>query len=161
MISGIDHSLGLLLIGGCRDEKPRLLPCVGPGLAKRWRSPTYALSADAVDYHRQTDFLSSQWGHPFEHELFDAARAAVIGQESDRQQTVLTGSAEKVTVKARRSEDDVAAYRFTFTWKTRRLHLCRYCRLLMEHENTSCKIGESSTACQTQKNGTLSPVGSS
>src|SRR5882757_4457106 len=41
-----------------------------------------------------------QWGHPYEHELFDAASPEkVIMVGPDRQQTVLTAGLEKMTIK--------------------------------------------------------------
>jgi cobalt/nickel transport protein len=58
--------------------------------------------------------FSYQWGHPFEHELFDAPMPeglTVFGP--DNKTTDLLKSLKKVTVKS--GKKDVAAYQFTYT----------------------------------------------
>lgn len=55
-----------------------------------------------------------QWGHPFEHQLFDAAapeRVAVVAP--DGKQTDLTKTLEKIALK--NGDKQVVAYRFRFT----------------------------------------------
>lgn len=77
-----------------------------------------------------------QWGHPFEHELFDAAppeRVIIVGP--DRQQTVLTANLTKTTIKGA-DQKDVAAYRFSFTPENRGDYTCvaTAAPVWMEHE---------------------------
>jgi cobalt/nickel transport protein len=55
-----------------------------------------------------------QWGHPFEHQLFDAPRPDRLQAiDPDGKSRLLTKSLEKVAVKA--EGKDVAAYRLNFT----------------------------------------------
>jgi uncharacterized GH25 family protein len=55
-----------------------------------------------------------QWGHPFEHQLFDApAPQSVVVLAPDGRRTDLTKSLEKITVPA--GEKKAAAYRLRFT----------------------------------------------
>jgi cobalt/nickel transport protein len=77
-----------------------------------------------------------QWGHPFEHELFDAAlpeRVVIVGP--DNKQTDLTRSITKTKVKGA-EQKDVAAFGFTFTPERRGDYTCvaTAAPVWMEHE---------------------------
>lgn len=77
-----------------------------------------------------------QWGHPFEHELFDAAapeRVIMVGP--DRYQTDLTAGIRKTSLKGA-DQKDVAAYQFTFTPPKRGDYTCiaTAAPVWMEHE---------------------------
>jgi cobalt/nickel transport protein len=59
--------------------------------------------------------LVFQWGHPFEHELFDAdAPKQLLVKNPDGSQTDLTRSLQKITLKGA-DQKDVAAYQLAFT----------------------------------------------
>ncbi len=78
-----------------------------------------------------------QWGHPFEHELFDAASPEkLVVVAPNRQQTVLTAGLTKTTVKGA-DQKDVTAFRFTFTPEKRGDYtfVATAAPLWMEHEN--------------------------
>ena len=65
-----------------------------------------------------------QWGHPFEHELFDAVMPEkVVMVSPDRQQTVLTSSLTKMTVKGA-DQKDVSAFGFSFQPEKRGDYTC-------------------------------------
>ena len=77
-----------------------------------------------------------QFGHPFEHELFDTSVPdKVIVSTPDRQVTALTGTLRKIMVKGA-DQKDVAAYTFSFTPEKRGDYTClAYAApLWMEHE---------------------------
>jgi cobalt/nickel transport protein len=77
-----------------------------------------------------------QFGHPFEHELFETAvPEKVVMFSPDRQQTVLTGSLQKTTFKGA-DQKEVTAYRFFFTPEKRGDYTCVATAALvwMEHE---------------------------
>jgi uncharacterized GH25 family protein len=66
--------------------------------------------------------LTYQWGHPFEHELFDAPRPASLQVLTpDGKQTDLLDSLEKTTARAGKKE--VVAYRLKYTPQTRGDHI--------------------------------------
>jgi cobalt/nickel transport protein len=63
--------------------------------------------------------VAYQWGHPFEHQLFDApAPQSVIAVAPDGKKTDLTGSLEKVSL-AGGDRKKVTAYRLRFTPRQR------------------------------------------
>ncbi len=77
-----------------------------------------------------------QWGHPFEHEMFDTAKPEkLIMVSPDRQQTVLTGALAKTSIKGADNKD-VTAYQFSFTPEKRGDYACvaLAAPVWMEHE---------------------------
>jgi cobalt/nickel transport protein len=77
-----------------------------------------------------------QWGHPFEHELFDTAiPEKLIMVSPDRQETILTAGLAKTTIKGA-DQKDVTAYRFSFTPEKRGDYTCvaTAAPIWMEHE---------------------------
>ena len=96
-----------------------------------------------------------QWGHPFEHELFDTALPEkLIMVSPDRLQTVLTSSLSKFSIKGADNKN-VTAYRFSFTPEKRGDYTCVAVAapVWMEHEKQflqdSAKV---IVHVQTQKN---------
>ena len=90
----------------------------------------------SISTEKSTSFVF-QWGHPFEHELFDAALPEkVIMVSPDRQQTDLTASLTKTTVKGT-DQKDVSVFRFSFKPEKRGDYTCvaTAAPLWMEHEN--------------------------
>ncbi len=77
-----------------------------------------------------------QFGHPFEHELFDTVVPdKVIVNTPDREALALTGTLRKIMVKGA-DQKDVAAYTFSFTPEKRGDYICQAyaAPLWMEHE---------------------------
>jgi cobalt/nickel transport protein len=103
-----------------------------------------------------------QFGHPFEHELFNTAfPEKLVMFAPDRQQTVLTDNLQKTASKGTDGKD-VTGYRFTFTPPKRGDYTCvaTTAPLWMEHEKQFLQDSAKVVLhVQTQKNWDMSTGG--